>query len=405
MAPSVPAPASGALVFGGAHGALALVRSLGRRGIPVWVLTHDHLIAKFSRYVRRSLPWPGPEQAGATEWLVQLAERHRLQGWILFPGGDAEAELVSRNHARLSSTFRLTNPPWEIARWAYDKRLTNERAAALGIAFPWTYYPRNSEEVAKLECRFPVILKPTKRTVVNDFTLAKAWRIDDRAALIARYDQAAALVGADAVMVQELIPGDGSRQFSYAALWQKGAPVASLTARRTRQYPVDFGYTSTFVETMEQREVEAAAEKFLQSIGYSGLAEAEFKYDERDRRYKILDVNARTWTWIAIGERAGIDFPYLAWRIANGEAAPPIAPGTDAAWIHVSRDLLAVGHALLAGRLSPADYVRSLRKPLAFAAFAKDDPLPAVVDLPLAFTRLLLRRVPVMAREWRRKRF
>jgi predicted ATP-grasp superfamily ATP-dependent carboligase len=239
---SEPASVVGALVFGGAHGALAIVRSLGRRNIPVWLLTHDHLIAKFSRYTRRSISWPGPEHAGAVDWLIQLAERHRLQGWVLFPGGDAEAQLISKNHARLASVFRLTNPPLNVARWAYDKHLTNERAAALGLALPWSNYPRDRQDVAKLECRFPLILKPTSRIDVNTFTLAKAWRVDDREALIARYDQATALVGAEDVMLQELIPGDGSRQFSYAGLWDKGAPVASLTARRTRQYPIDFVY-------------------------------------------------------------------------------------------------------------------------------------------------------------------
>lgn len=396
---------AGALVFGGAHGSLAVVRSLGRNGIPVWVLIHDHPIARFSRYVSRHISWSGPDRVGAAEELIAFAQRHGLEGWVLFPAGDAEAQLVSRNHEALSSIFRLTTPPWEIARWAYDKHLTYDRAAEIGIDYPWSYYPRDRQDVAQVPCRFPVILKPTIRDRVDAPILAKAWRADDRATLIARYDQAAALVGEHAIVLQELIPGDGSRQFSYAALWQNGAPVASLTARRTRQYPIDFGYTSTFVETIEQSEVETAACKFLQSIGYSGLAEVEFKYDERDRRFKILDVNARPWTWIAIGERAGIDFPHLAWRMANGDPVPPFKRGADAAWLHASRDLLAVSHAILSGKLSPAAYLKSLHRPLALAAFAKDDPLPALVDLPLALARLLMRRVPVMAREWRRKRF
>jgi predicted ATP-grasp superfamily ATP-dependent carboligase len=35
---------------------------------------------------------------------------------------------------------------------------------------------------------------------------------------------------------------------------------------------------------------------------------------------------------------------------------------------------------MMAGRLTPAAYLRSWRKPLVFAAFAKDDPVPGLVD-------------------------
>ena len=42
-------------------------------------------------------------------------------------------------------------------------------------------------------------------------------------------------------MVQELVPGDGAAQLSFAALCADGEVLASLTARRVRQYPMDFG--------------------------------------------------------------------------------------------------------------------------------------------------------------------
>src|SRR5438034_1378021 len=50
--------ANGAIVIGGDYGALGVVRSLGRRGIPVWVLTNEHRVATASRYVRFDADWP-----------------------------------------------------------------------------------------------------------------------------------------------------------------------------------------------------------------------------------------------------------------------------------------------------------------------------------------------------------
>jgi len=74
-------------VVGGAHGSLALVRSLGRRGIPVCFLTHDHPIAKYSRYADRSFAWDGPDDDGAIEFLKNLARDHQLEGWVLIAAG------------------------------------------------------------------------------------------------------------------------------------------------------------------------------------------------------------------------------------------------------------------------------------------------------------------------------
>jgi D-aspartate ligase len=293
--------ALGAVIVGGAHGSLGLARSLGRRGIPVCFLTSDHPIAKYSRYTGRTFAWAGPHHEDAVELLLDLARCHRLDGWVLMAAGDAEMRLISKHHAELSSLFRVSVPPWDVARWAYDKRLTYQRAASLGIDHPLSYHPGNLQDVALLDCRFPVILKPAVHEHRNEFTNAKAWRCDDRATLVSRYEAAARMVGTHDIVLQELIPGGGDTQFSYAGVWDRGSPVASLTARRTRQYPIDFGITSTFVETVDQPEIEETACRFLRSLDYSGLVEVEFKYDQRDQRYKLLDVNARGWTWNALG--------------------------------------------------------------------------------------------------------
>ncbi|MBV8847961.1 MAG: hypothetical protein JOZ16_00055, partial [Methylobacteriaceae bacterium] len=363
-----------------------------RRNIPVWFVTHDHPIAKYSRYVERSFTWPGPSHEDASRWLVRFAAKHRLDNWVLFAGGDEEVRLIAQHHSLLGKTYRLTTPQWHIARFACDKRLTYEYAAALGLDCPWTRYPRDRDDVAALDWRFPVILKPRVHVERNAFTIAKAWRVDDRAALLARYDEAVALVGHDGIAIQELIPGGGEAQFSYAGIWSEGNPAASLVARRTRQYPVDFGASSTFVETIEHRTIEEVASRLLTSLRFSGMVEAEFKFDARDRRYKLLDVNPRTWTWIALGGGAGVDLPWIQWRVACGESVTMSRARAGAKWAHSVRDLVAAAQLVTSRKLSAREYWRSRqRSSTTFAAFAADDPLPGIIDLPLLIPRLLRR--------------
>jgi D-aspartate ligase len=392
---SAAASGYGAIILGGDCGSLGVARSLGRHRIPVCFVTdNSNPIAKFSRYTKLSLAWRGTQHKDAVADLRDLANRHGMRGWALFPAADAEVQLVAQNHAELSKVFRLVTPTWDVAQWALDKTLTYRRAATLGIDSPKTYQPRDRRDIETLDCRFPLVLKPAIKESRNVFTLAKAWRVDDRAALLSRYDEAAAAVGHDHIVIQELIPGGGSAQFSYAGVWDRGSPVASLIARRTRQYPTDFGRTSTFVETIQNEEVEAAASKFLASLDYTGIAEIEFKFDARDRRYKILDVNARSWTWNALGALAGVDFSYILWRMAMGEKVGRVRADSDARWMYLSRDILAAISGVLAGTLSPRDYLRSYHRPITFATFGKDDPLPALVDLPLTAWRMLARHLP-----------
>lgn len=377
---------AGAIVIGRDYGALGVVRSLGRQRIPVWLLEEAPSNAGCSRYLAGRRRWPATE-AGRLDLLRSLARDRGLGGWTLFPTSDESAALVARHHRELAEHFRLTTPPWEILKWAYDKRRTHELAERAGVDIPLTRYPKDRAELAAQEWTFPVVIKPATKPDVNALTAAKAWRVDDRAELLARYDEACALVDPATIMVQELIPGDGSTQLSFVALCRDGAPIASFVARRARQYPLDFGRYSTFVQSIACQETAELSHRLLAEMRYSGLVEIEYKRDPLTGAPKLLDVNGRVWSWHTLGRRAGVDFPYLQWRLANGL---PVAEASGRPGVHWMRGLVDVPAALLgvrAGTLSLQSYLAGLRPPLEWALFAPDDPLPWLLDAPLMLMR------------------
>jgi D-aspartate ligase len=387
--PDHPVEPAGALVIGSDYAGLGIVRSLGRHSIPVWVIRENgHVTAAVSRYTRRRLDWPNDDEEARIAWLDELAAHHRLDGWTLFPTSDTAAALIARHEAVLGKRFRLTTPSWEAMRWAYDKKLTYELAASLEIDHPLSFHPRSRAEVEALECSFPAVLKPTVKEGSNSFTIARAWRVGDRRQLLDRYDEASALIDPADIIVQELIPGGGESQFSFVALCEGGRPLVWGVARRARQYPPDFGYGSTFVETVDLPQIEEPARRFLAAISYDGLVEMEFKRDPRSGRLKLLDVNPRSWAWHTLAGRAGVDFPYLSWRRANGRdvAEGKARPGVR--WVRGTNDLAAAWHEIRNGRLSLRDYFRSIAPPVEYAVFAADDPLPSLVDMPSLLVRL-----------------
>jgi D-aspartate ligase len=389
--PAAGLEAAGVVLLGGSHGALSAARSFGRRNIPVVLVTDDHPLPKLSRYVRQSFGWPGALSPQAGEWLIGLAAEHGWQNWLLIPCADAEVRCIAEHLIRLRGVFAVLSTGWSDLQKVCDKQLLVTTAAAAGIAFPRNYRVRSVDDAAHIEVRFPVVLKPAMRMERNAFTSSKAWRANSRDELVERYRAAAVLVGRDEVVVQELIPGGGEAQFSYAALWHANAPVVEMTARRTRQYPIEFSHTSTFVEVVDNDAVKVAGRKLLGSIGFEGLVEVEFKFDARDGGYKVLDVNPRAWSWFGLCEAAGQDLPILMRDIARGHPVAPVQAQTGHAWVHLSKDIVVAIQLLFRGELTLGAYLKSLRQKLTFAAFAWDDPLPGILELPLIGYRVLSR--------------
>ncbi len=129
-------PASpGALIVGGAHVSIAIARSLGRQGVPVWLMA-NHPIPKFSRYVERSFPWPGADHANGVSSIIDVATRYGLKDWVLIAAGDQDMQMIAKNHAQLSAHFRVATPDWNTIQWIYDKRFTYQRAAELASISP-----------------------------------------------------------------------------------------------------------------------------------------------------------------------------------------------------------------------------------------------------------------------------
>ena len=134
---------------GGDYRALGIVRSLGRHGVPVWVLRAEHSLAAMSRYSKRSLPWPQTAEEEQVAYLAGLSRDHGLQDWALFPTGDETAALVARHHAELSEHYRLTTPSWTSTQLAHDKRLMYALATEVGVDRPWTYSPGQTREISQ----------------------------------------------------------------------------------------------------------------------------------------------------------------------------------------------------------------------------------------------------------------
>jgi predicted ATP-grasp superfamily ATP-dependent carboligase len=380
----------GVVVLGSDFKGLGVIRSLGQRGIPCALIDNLPRSAWFSRYVTKRFKWNGPlDTDDFLQFLLSIGKEHHLTGWVLFPVQDDAVELVTHHVSQLATSYQLVTQKWDVVRWAHDKRLTYQLAQEAGVPYPKTWYPNSEDQLKTLDITFPVIIKPAVSIHFQHALRLKALPVYSLDELIEQYHLTAKIIPPEEIMIQEIIPGDGRTQYSVGTFCKNGEVVQSITARRTRQYPIDYGLGSSFVEAIEVPVIGELAEKLLCMMGVSGMVEVEFKYDMRDEQYKLLDINVRPWGWHTLCIECGLDLPYIQYCDALGYEIPaPIKPQYGRHWVRMLTDLPAGIQEIRAGMTTPIAYIHSLLGKTAFSVFAWHDPLPALGDLGVAFSRL-----------------
>jgi predicted ATP-grasp superfamily ATP-dependent carboligase len=374
----------GAVVIGGDYQGLGIVRSLGRRGVPVCVIDDEKSIARYSRYTTFHQRVPSLHEAKETvQVLLDIGRTRGLRGWVLYPTRDELVAALSQYREALSEIFRVPTPAWETIKWLWDKRNTYRLAEDLGIPAPHTWYPHSVGDLEQIEGHFPVAVKPAIKEHFIYATKDKAWRADTPAQLRELFHRALRHIPAEEIMIQDLIPGNGTYQYAYCSLFKQGNSVANLTACRRRQHPLEFGRASTYVETVDLPLLEEYSQRLLRAINYYGLVEVEYKRDPRDGQYRLLDINGRTWGYHTIGNRAGVDFPYLLFADQLNEPVESCKGRSGVRWIRLLTDLPTGVVGILNGQIEGRDYLRSLRDYDEEAVFSFEDPLPGMMEITL----------------------
>jgi D-aspartate ligase len=382
----------GAIVFGGDYQGLGIVRSLGRRKIPVCVIDDEWSIARYSRYATHSVAVGSfRDERHTVQIVMETARRLDLWNWVLYPTRDETVAAFARYREELKEYFRVATPGWNTTQWVWDKRNTYSLAQKLNISVPKTWYPKDVTDLDDIAADLPLVIKPAIKEHFFYATKAKAWRANSRRELAELFQRAVRQVGPGEAMIQDLIPGNGEHQFAYCAFFKQGQAVGSMVVRRVRQHPPEFGRASTYVETIDLPILEQLSERFLRAIDYYGLVELEYKLDPRDGEYKLLDVNGRTWGYHTLGLAAGVDFPYLLFADQVGDSIRPCRGRVGVRWIRLLTDVPTSIREIVGGRQKIRAYVRSVRNAHTEAVFSQDDPLPGLAELAL-FPYLCLRR-------------
>ncbi|MBI4364399.1 MAG: hypothetical protein HY568_03130, partial [Candidatus Latescibacteria bacterium] len=320
---------------------LAIARNLGRRGIPVvGVSSRDDLPGSFSRYCR---PLVGPDSRedprGLAAHLIDQARRLPARG-IIFPTRDADVLFLDAHREALEPHFAIPLPGRDALRSIMEKSRLAALSESAGIAAPRTCRVTSEADILlrRDEFVFPALVKPVlaehwrRADVWNAVGRKKAIRVERLEDLVGAYRRSARYVAE--ALVQEWVPGNEDQFFIVGAyVGRDGTCRGAFTAQKLHQYPPDFGL-GCLVRSRVDPVVEELGLRLLRAIGFTGIAEVEFKRDARDGAYRLIEVNPRPWDQHALGAACGVDVAYLAYRDHCEPPAPRAASdGRERYWV------------------------------------------------------------------------
>ena len=344
---------------------LGAIRSLARHGVRVLAVDHRPWALGFrSRYAEPVLaPRVLEDEGGFVDALKRLGERFD-EPLPIFPTHDEHLNAIARHADELRESYLFPFPSWEVLERVQNKRFQLEGAEAIGMATPRTAHPTTAAEAraAADDLGYPVFVKPAEPLGFKRLYNRQAFRCETAAELDAAYGR----MEPYGPMVQEFVPGGDEGLYTLGAcIGSDGADLGIFCGRKLRQ-TLPFMGSCRVGESLWVDEVVEEGLRLLHALDFHGIAQVETKYDPRDGRYKLIEVNPRLWQWHGLGAACGVDITWIAYRDQVGERLEPARMKADGKRWAIS--------------VMPGQTPAFQRPPYTDGVFALDDPGPSLVQ-------------------------
>lgn len=303
--------------------ALAVTRSLGKQGIPVFTAEESSsALAGCSRFSQQHLEYPSPRLCPDlfVEVLSKLVNEHRID--ILLPMTELTTGLLLTNENSFPEAT-LPFPDIKTVDSLANKCALLQMAEKLEVPIPETWYADDPDSlpVELDELSYPLVLKPGRSWLLQQ----GKW---DRAAIRFAHNPSEAkdilnsepAFRAHPFILQECVAGHGEGVF---ALYNHGKPLAFFAHHRLREKPPEGGVSVLSESTSVDPILLSHASRLLDNANWHGVAMVEFKVAADGTPY-LMEINTRFWGSLQLAVDAGVDFPWLLYQLACGDQPEPV---------------------------------------------------------------------------------
>jgi len=378
----------GVIIIEGHVQGLSNVRSLGEEGIPVWVIDTEKCVASSSKYCSKFFRCPAFNDDQLADFLIELAKKESIKDWLLMPSNDHAVFTIARNKERLSQYFKLITDDLNIINTIYDKSNLLKIAEKVGVPIPRTHYFTSLDDTLPANFSFPVLTKGKTGLSFYKSLRTKAFLASSKEEFLDQLVVINKHISLSETFTQELIPFDGTNKtLSFTAFCDKGVIKTHWTGVKLREHPIQFG-TATFAKSIYVPELLEQSRTLLKELSYTGICEVEYLQDPRTKEYKLIEINARSWLWVGLAKKCGVNYAKIAYDYVNNiPISYPQSYLEEVYWYNPITDSVYSFIGIIKSKVKVTTYLRSiflLKKENAL--FQKGDKMPGVTYIKKLFS-------------------
>jgi predicted ATP-grasp superfamily ATP-dependent carboligase len=292
--------------------ALAVTRSLGRRGCTVFISGKDNAnISSSSRYCKKAYTTPDPltESKKYSQAIEEIILLEKID--VIFPMTEQSIYCLNSSRDQMGDKIILACVSPEKMNAVSNKYSLFQLAEKLGIDTPETLYIWDVDDFQRQKKQvssFPVVVKPAfskiqeGEKILSTGVLYAATPND----LNSLYETKPVLRYPS--LIQEMITGEGTGLFS---LFDHDRHLALFSHRRILEKPPSGGVSVLCQSVSLDNAMVEASRMLLSEVQWTGIAMVEFKRDIRDGKAKLMEINGRFWGSLQLAVSSGMDFPAL----------------------------------------------------------------------------------------------
>ena len=257
--------------------------------------------------------------------LIKRAEERKGKKIILVATNDTYLRLVIENKEELEKYYLFNYVDVDLLNNLMLKDKFSITYKNYDIDLPKTYiYNCENKKVFNLnlvnDFKFPLVLKPGNTVTYHELHFkgqAKVFIIKDSEILINAIEMIKRAGYKDKLIIQEFIPGDDTTLFDCDMYISTDKRVRLATfSQVVLQEPTISGIGNCtalingYNEYGNTEEIVKKLVKFAENIGVQGIVEFDLKYDKRDNKFKLLEINPRQ-------SRSGYYMTFCGYNVAK----------------------------------------------------------------------------------------
>lgn len=317
---------------------LVIARSLHERGIEVIGADDVGLtVLSFSKHVSDNFIHTSfqKDEEQALNDFEEAIRKHAPEDdrpYVLIPAF-RDARIFAKYRDRFEPLIKVSAPDIDSINMVDPKDVFADFAQKYLLPIPETQiiYPGKRKSANLSQVRFPRIIKPVDGVGGRGVKLVKSIR---------ELNEYLNNAEAEApLLLQEAVDGE---DYCLSIIADHGKLVGAVAYRNLRQFPNESG-AGAIRETVDETPFLKSTEKLVKLANWNGVAEIDYRWNgQLDTEPKIIEINPRYWAGLFHSTESGVDFPWIAYRLAAGieieeteidDVKVGLQTKTPAAWI------------------------------------------------------------------------